>query len=77
MASLSPGHMSFHSPAWYSSTCLSKPSSWPLFICKMSVFLSAPYLLCFLEDLEELGILDAMNLVYSILQMGNLPKDPD
>lgn len=74
MASLTPGHIPH---AWYSSTCLSKPSSWPLFICKVSVFLSALHRLCFLEDLENLGTLDAVNLVYSILQMRNLPKVPD
>ena len=67
VASLTPGHVI---RAWYSSTCLSKPSSWPLFICKMSVFLSDLHL-CFL------GTLDAINLVYSILQKGNLPKVPD
>lgn len=74
VASLAPGHVTH---AWYSSTCLSIPSSWPLFICKVSVFLSALHHLSFLEDLENLGTLDAMNLVYSILQMGNLPKVPD
>lgn len=74
VASLAPGHVTH---AWYSSTCLSKPSSWPLFICKVSVFLSALHCLCFLEDLENLGTLDAMNLVYSILQMRNLLKVPD
>lgn len=74
VASLAPGHITH---AWYSSTCLSKPSSWPLFICKVGVFLSTLHCLCFLEDLENLGTLDAMNLVYSILQMRNLLKVPD
>lgn len=67
-ASLSPGHLSFHSPsAWYSSICLSNSPAGPRPI----------YLQNECVPVLPRRFRGTMNLFYSILQMGNLPKVPD
>lgn len=74
VASLSPGHLSFHSPsAWYSSICLSNPPTGPRPIYLQNECVPV----CPTSPVLPRRFRGTMNLFYSILQMGNLPKVPD